>query len=179
MDNLSDKKAIKKHFEEIYESYKSPIYKFCLARLNGDSSDAEDCMQNTFMVFYKKLNSNEEIVNPRAYLYKIANNFVLKAIEQKAKNNNTLVPIDDYADKVVEDNERLDNQLDYELLNQRIDSLLTTDEKQLFKFKYIYDMKLEQVAEQMGISKSAAAKRLQRLREKIKSSIPLEQKGDC
>lgn len=174
MDNQGNKKAISEQFTQIYDQYKSSIYKFCLVRLNGDSENAEDCMQNTFMVFYNKMKSKEEIINPRAYLYKIANNFILKCIEENAKNNSKIVPLDDYTEKTVDKRDEIDSNLDYQLLNERLNKVLNPDEQQLLKFKYIYDMSIEQVAAQLGIKPQAAAKRLQRLRDKIKHSISLE-----
>ncbi len=174
LDNQSSKRALDKKFTDICERYKSSIYKLCLVKLNGDSDSAEDCVQNTFMVFYKKLVNQEQINNPRAYLYKIANNHILKCIEERAKHQSRIVPIDDYTDKVIDEQESIDSNLDYDLLNERLSRLLTPNEQQLLKFRYIYDMPIEQVALQLGIKKSAAAKRLQRLREKIKNSINLE-----
>lgn len=171
MDNHSSKKASAQNFTDIYEQYKSSIYKFCLVKLNGDSDTAEDCMQNTFMVYYNKLKQNEQISNPRAYLYKIANNYVMKCIENKAKEHSRIVPIDEYTDKVVDDQSNVDSNLDFELLNERLGKLLTPDEQQLLRFKYIYDMPIEQIANQLAITKQAAAKRIQRLREKVKNSI--------
>lgn len=174
MDNQNSKKAITDRFTQIYNQYKSSIYKFCLVKLNGDSNIAEDCMQNTFMVFYKKLKNGDEINNPRAYLYKIANNFILKSIEDRAKNNNRTVPIDDYTDKAVDNSENMDSNLDFKLLNEKLNKVLTPDEQQLLRLKYIYDMTIEQTAAHLGITKQAAAKRLQRLREKVKNSIIIE-----
>lgn len=171
MESRDSNKAISDRFTEIYDKYKSSIYKFCLVRLNGDSESAEDCMQNAFMTLYRKLKDKEDIINPRAYLYRIANNYVLKCIEARAKDNSKLVPIDDYTDKASDESNDLDDRLDYELLNERLNKILTNDEQQLLRLKYIYDMKIEQVAAQLGITPQAAAKRLQRLREKIKHSI--------
>lgn len=174
MDNQSGKKALDKTFTDIYDQYKSSIYKFCLVKLNGDADIAEDCMQNTFVVFYNKLKNQEQINNPRAYLYSIANNHILKSIEEKTKQQSRIVPIDDYTEKVVDDQQSIDSNIDYDLLNERLSKLLTPDEQQLLKFRYIYDMPIDQIAKQLDLTKSAAAKRLQRLREKIKHSINLE-----
>lgn len=173
MDKQDGKKPLSDRFTEIYNDYKGSIYKFCLVRLNGDSDNAEDCMQSTFMVLYNKLRDGQEILNPRAYLYKIANNFVLKCIENNAKNNSRLVPLDDYTEKVVDDRDSVDSNLDYQLLNERLNKILNTDEQQLLKLKYIDDMSIEQVAQVLQIKPQAVAKRLQRLREKIKHSIDI------
>ena len=174
MDNRESKKAIQDRFTQIYNEYKSSIFKFCLVRLNGDNDSAEDCMQNAFIVLYKKMLSEEEINNPRAFLYKTAGNFVLKTIEKKAKDSSKTVSISEYEDKIVDEQNEIDSNIDYELLNKRLNAVLTLDEQQLLKYKYIYDFKIDDIAQRLGITKPAAAKRLQRLREKIKNSISLE-----
>ncbi|MCM1114716.1 MAG: sigma-70 family RNA polymerase sigma factor [Clostridium sp.] len=174
MDKVDNKKALSDRFTQIYNDYKSAIYKFCLVKLNGDSDSAEDCMQNTFTVFYNKLQNGQEILNPRAYLYKTASNFVLKSIEAKAKEHSRTVPISEYEDKAIDNHYEIDSSVDYELLNQKLNKLLNPDEQQLLKLKYIDDLTIEQVAKVLCLNKQTVAKRLQRLREKIKNSITIE-----
>ncbi|MGN1201932.1 MAG: RNA polymerase sigma factor [Eubacterium sp.] len=173
MDNKDSKKAIQDRFTQIYNEYKSPIFKMCMVKLK-DADNAEDCMQNAFMVLYKRMLNGEEINNPRAFLYKTAGNFVLKCFEANARDNSKIVPISEYEDKLVDEQSKIDSNIDYELLNNRLNAVLTPDEQQLLMYKYIYDLKIDEVATRLSISKTAAAKRLQRLREKIKNSVSLD-----
>ncbi len=174
MDSKGKKRTLQDRFTQIYNQYKSAIYKFCLVKLNGDSNSAEDCMQNSFIVLYKKMKNGEGINNPRAFLYKTAGNYVLKRIEEKAKENTKTVPISEYEDKAVDRQSIIDSDIDYSILNKKLNDVLNPDERQLLKLKYIDDLKIEQVAGILNISKPAVAKRLQRLREKIKNSISIE-----
>lgn len=173
MDSNNKRKAVQDRFTQIYNEYKSPIYKMCLVKLK-DRDSAEDCMQNAFMVLYKKMLSGEEIKNPRAFLYKTSGNFVLKCFEEKTKSNNRIVPISDYEDKLVDEQNKMDSNIDYEMLNKQLNTILTPDEQQLLTYKYIYDFTIEETAKRLNISKTAAAKRLQRLREKIKQSFSID-----
>lgn len=173
MDGKDNKKALQDRFTQIYNEYKSAIYKFCLVKL-GDSSSAEDCMQNAFMVLYKRMLTKEEINNPRAFLYKTASNFVMKAIESRAKESSKTVPISEYEDKAVDNQNNIDSDIDYDLLNKRLNDLLSPDEQKLLKYKYIYDLTIDETAKRLNLTRPAVAKRLQRLREKIKNSISLE-----
>ena len=174
MDSKDKKRSLQDRFTQIYNEYKSSIYRFCLVKLNGDSDSAEDCMQNSFIVLYKKMKNNEEIENPRAFLYKTASNYVLKCIEAKAKENSKTVPISEYEDKAVDNQSIIDSDIDYSILNKKLNDLLNPDEQMLLKLKYIDDLTIDQVAGILNISKPAVAKRLQRLREKIKNSITVE-----
>lgn len=173
MDSNNKRKAVQDRFTQIYNEYKSPIYKMCLVKLK-DKDSAEDCMQNAFMVLYKKMLSGEEIKNPRAFLYKTSGNFVLKCFEEKTKSNNRIVSISDYEDKLVDEQNKMDSNIDYEMLNKQLNTILTPDEQQLLSYKYIYDFTIEETAKRLNISKTAAAKRLQRLREKIKQSVSID-----
>lgn len=173
MEN-DNKKAIQDRFTQIYNEYKAPIYKMCLVKLK-DKDSAEDCMQNAFTVLYKKMLNSEEIENPRAFLYKTSGNFILKCFEEKNKSNNRTVPISEYENKIVDEQSKIDSNIDYQLLNKRLNDILTPDEQYLLKLKYIYDYTIDDVAKNLNISKPAVAKRLQRLREKIKNSINIEE----
>lgn len=173
MESSDRKKAVQDRFTQIYDEYKSPVYRMCLAKLR-DRENAEDCMQNAFTVLYKKMLSGEEIENPRAFLYKVSGNLVLKCLKEKSTENNRTVPISEYENKLVDEQSEIDSNIDYELLNRRLNAVLTPDEQQLLKYKYIYDFTIEETAKRLNISKTAAAKRLQRLREKIKKSVTID-----
>ncbi len=172
MNSNHNKKAVQDRFTQLYNQYKSPIFKMCLVKLK-DSDSAEDCMQNAFMVLYKKMLAGEEIENPRAFLYKTSGNFVLKCFDEKTKHNQRMVPIYDYEDKLIDDNNKIYSNMDYEALNKQLNDVLNPDEQQLLKYKYIYDYTIEETAKKLNISKTAAAKRLQRLRTKIKNSVEI------
>lgn len=165
-----NKKAVQDRFTQIYNEYKGPIYKMCLVRLKDENS-AEDCMQNAFIVLYKKMLNKEEIENPRAFLYKTAGNFVLKCFDERSRHLEKTVPITEYEDKLIDEQNKIDSNINFELLNKQLNSVLTPEEQLLLKLKYIDDLTIDAVAEILNISKAATAKRLQRLREKIKKTI--------
>ncbi len=98
----------------------------------------------------------------------------MKHIEANAKENNTVLPLEDYTDKVVDDRDSVDSRIDYQLLNEKLNKLLTPNEQQLLRLKYVDDLTIEQVSKVLNVNKQTVAKRLQRLREKIKHSIVIE-----
>ena len=65
-----------------YGKYYASIYKFCLSRLKDDSSYVDDCVQEAFVVLYKRLLSGEEIEYTQAFLYKTASNLIKKRFAQ-------------------------------------------------------------------------------------------------
>jgi len=61
------------NFDKIYSEYFTSIYKF-IFRTIGDGEQANDITQETFIKFYHYLTANNEIRNPKAWLYRVAVN---------------------------------------------------------------------------------------------------------
>ena len=56
-------------FAELYTRYKSEIYTFCLRMLGGDSQEAGDAFQETFIKVYEKAATFTYGENIRGWLY--------------------------------------------------------------------------------------------------------------
>ena len=70
-------------FAEFYTRYKSEIYTFCLRMLGGDSAEAGDAFQETFIKVYEKPESFRYGENVRGWLYMIARNIALNVYRSK------------------------------------------------------------------------------------------------
>jgi RNA polymerase sigma-70 factor (ECF subfamily) len=70
-------------FAEFYTRYKSEIYTFCLRMLGGDSAEAGDAFQETFIKVYEKIESFRYGENVRGWLYMIARNVALNVYRSK------------------------------------------------------------------------------------------------
>ena len=67
-------------FEELYRSHYEQIYNFCFRFVN-DAEKAGDHTQDTFLKLYQRMNKGQQsIENPKAWLYKVAGNICLNAI---------------------------------------------------------------------------------------------------
>jgi len=172
------KRAVRDEFTRLYENHRDAVFRLCLVKLNNDEHTANDCTQNTFTVLYQKLLDGEKIEYPNAFLYKTANNFILKAIAQNTHATETTLPIESINDEPSADSSDLEENIDYELLKRRIYQVLTPQEKELFDLRFIEDLTLEATADRLSISKAAVAKRLERMRNKIINSAITEWKGE-
>ena len=178
---MSEKKRADALLHECYDQYRIRLFNYCLSRLDGSREAADDCVQETFIVFYNKLLDGEEFENPRAFLYRTADNFVKRQIQKDAVESKRNVPLDEVADVGVnyEYLSRLD-LIDYEETAKILLNLLTDEEKQIYDLRYIQRIGVEDISEQLGISRPAASMRLMRLRNKIKDmvySFDIEKKG--
>ena len=83
--------ALKKAYKLCY----TPLIKYCNVRKGDAAVSADDCVQEAFLVYYNKLLSGETFENPRAFLYRTADNFLKQAIEQYVRHRNRTVPLED------------------------------------------------------------------------------------
>ena len=178
---MSEKKRADALLQECYDQYRIRLFNYCLSRLDGSREAADDCVQETFVVFYNKLLDGEEFENPRAFLYRPADNFIKRQKQKDAAELKRNIPLDDAADIGVADEylSRLD-LIDYEEIAQRLLLLLTYEEKEIYSLRYVMKNGVEEIAEKLGITRPAASMRLMRLRNKIKTMVydmNLEEKG--
>ena len=169
---MSEKKRADALLQECYDQYRIRLFNYCLSRLNGSREAADDCVQETFIVYYNKLLDGEEFENPRAFLYRTADNFVKRQKQKDAVELKRSIPLDEAADVGVTDEylSRLD-LIDYEECAKILLNLLTDEEKQIYDLRYIQRIGVEDISEQLGISRPAASMRLMRLRNKIKDMV--------
>ena len=162
--------------EKAFEQYHTAIEKFCIVRLGEASDYAADCVQETYCVFYRKLLDGIEFENPRAFLYKTANNMVLKAKDEYYKNATRTRSLDDaenipiYIEERVED--MLENdEVDIDRAKDILLSMLDEDELTLYEMKYVRRMSLKQIGQTLNIAPTAVAMRTSRLRSKVKELV--------
>lgn len=162
--------------EKAFEDYSKAIEKYCIVRLGEAKDYAGDCVQETYCVFYRKLLDGIEFENPRAFLYKTANNMVLKAKDNYFKHATRTKSLDEaenipvYIEETVE--ERLEcEELDIESAKNILLSMLSDDELELYEMKYVQGMSLKEIGERLKIAPSAVAMRTSRLRAKVKELV--------
>lgn len=155
--------------QQLYDEYRLKLVDFCLARLSGDRETADDCVQEAFLVLNSKLLSGEEIENPRAFLYRTAENFVKRRQKQISKENRRIVPLEK-ADTTVS-TEELYADIDYDALAEKLIAALDDDEKNLYTLRYIQNTRVDELANKLDISRPAVSMRLVRLKNKITDMV--------
>src|SRR3989338_10680338 len=70
--------------KELYMKYSDELFRYA-ARLTGNTSDAEEILQNIFVKLSKKEMKNN-ITNIRAYLYKCARNETFSYIRRRQRH---------------------------------------------------------------------------------------------
>lgn len=160
-------KILSKCYDDCYQS----LLKYCRVRLGKFDSHAHDCVQEAFIVFYNKLKIGESIENPRAFLYRTADNFIRRTIKECSKQQNRNISLEDVSAITVSSVPIISDDFDYDKYAEALISALTEDEKQIYNMKYSDKMSISEIASSLNISPAATAKRLQRMRDKIKKLI--------
>ena len=155
--------------QQLYDEYRLKLTHFCLARLSGEKEAAADCVQEAFLVLNSKLLSGEKIENPRAFLYRTAEIFVKRRQEQISKEVRCLVPLEKAEGAVTID--EIYNDIDYDLLAEKLIATLDEDEKQLYNLRYIQKTRVDDIALRLNISRPAASMRLIRLKARITDMV--------
>lgn len=179
---MDKKKTADALLQQCYDAYRMKLFNYCLARLDGSREAADDCVQETFVVFYDKLLDGESFEAPRAFLYRTADNFVKRQKQKAASEAKRNVPLEEAWSVSSPDSvysERV-NLIDYDECAQKLVSMLSDDEKEIYTLRYVEKTSVESMARMMGLSRPAMSMRLVRLRNKIKDMVyeyNIEEKG--
>lgn len=165
---MTDRK-IDKTVDDCYEKYYESLYKYCLVRLGDLSEHADDCVQDAFLVFHKRLIDGDTIEQPRPFLYKTVGNFIARTIKHYQKEKKRTVNLDNVEN--VASPPLIPDNFDYDKCAVLIISMLSEDEQNLYNMKYIERKSLNEISKLLNISPSAVAMRTSRLRRHIKTII--------
>lgn len=166
---MEENMSVEQFINDCYEKYYQSLFKYCRVRLGEFSEHAEDCVQDAFVILQRKLTEGETIEQPRAFLYRTADNFVKRTTEHYIKERTRTVDLDTAestpAPPIISDD------FDYDAFAQILISTLTEQEQELYILKYVQQKSLKEIAELLGIQPTAVAKRVSRLRQHIKYLI--------
>ena len=168
-----NKKYADEQLEKAYDLYAKPLERFCLSRLGEAYESVNDCVQEAFYIYYKRLLDNEQFENSRAFLYRTVSNLALKARDEYFKNASRTKSIDDESvgeiPVTIEDS--IIDYTDYDKLKDLLISRLSENEQRLYQMKHVEDKSLAEISKILEINEKAVANRTHRLRLKIKRLI--------
>lgn len=165
--------------EKYCRDYKTSLYKYAYLRTDHDKDAAEDCVQEAFMIIYKRLCKGEEFEQPRAFLYRTLDNLVkehIKSLKKRKKIQETVTYENTFFELPVfkELDERSENEIIRAVLNGMQDK-----DKVIYKRRYIDKYSVKDIAKEYNISVSSVTTRLYRIRQNAEKIIrcELEERG--
>jgi RNA polymerase sigma-70 factor (ECF subfamily) len=155
---------ISKAFEQIYKDQSDSIFRFCLVRVSN-REQALDISQETFLRLWKNLMENKDILNCRAFLFKVANNLIIDWYRKKKSFSLDQMIGDDIDVKYdVPDESNKDTILcgaEGRYLLERINDLDPTHRQPVY-LRFVEGLSPPEIGDILGISANTASVRVSR-----------------
>jgi RNA polymerase sigma-70 factor (ECF subfamily) len=161
-------------FEEIYERHSREVWALVYARwLNADV--ALDIMQETFLRLWKQWQEGSDIVNPRAWVLRVARNLAEDHAKSAFRRFGTQPP---QAMNGVEGREShpLEGLAREEMFGQLRKELeqLPEPDREILTLRYALEYDTNQIAELLEINPTAVHMRLSRARQRLAERLTAE-----
>lgn len=176
---------IDSYFDTVYSDTLDSVKRFVVSHA-ARFQDAEDIVQNIYTRFYKRISEKgfADIQNAEAFVINIAK-FECRTFFSGFKKRQTRISImSDYSEEesaaleaeMSRDCKSLEDAIHDKLLAKQIfDDIMRSDETvgQIFYLHFVCDMKLDEVAEKLGLKLSTVKTKLYRTIERQKKKFDL------
>lgn len=167
---LQIKKSQKHAFDELFERYSQPLYRFSKSLLKNHE-DAEGVVQEVFFRIWKKRHQLDEEKSFRSFIFSIAHNVVVDLFRQRASDQK----FEQFAISKAQIN-YLDpeDELEYKELKSIVEhavSELPERRKQIYRFSRIEGMSHKEIAKKMGIQAKTVENQLTLALKHIRSRL--------
>ncbi len=164
----------------LLNEYHPTILKFFLARIDGDSADAEECCQKVFLIFLNKQKENQLHFDNSAavisWLYSTAQN-VLKQYFQAIQAEKDTFSYYGLPDEIPDAQQVLfqpDFGAEPEMTKRELIRKLYADldgqERHLFNRCFVQRTSRKKLAKELKMSENAVNQKVHRLRERLKAA---------
>lgn len=156
-------------FQQVYEEYGKPVYRFLLS-LTGDESLAEELLQETFYQALQHIDRFEGKCSLYTWLCRIGKNAWLKECGRRKRYSGTDIDTLELTDTAQSPEERMIAQDDYRRIRQAV-YRLEEPYKDVFIMHTFGGVKLREIAQIYGRSESWARVTYFRAKQKIVQEV--------
>ncbi len=154
-------------FEELYQRHSREVWALAYARwMNADT--AMDITQEAFLRLWKQSEAGEAILNPRAWLLRVARNLAEDYAKSAFRRNGTHPPQTmngvEAHDPLPQ--ESLERQETFEQLRGILDQMPEAD-REILTLRYALDYETGEIADLLSINATAVHMRLSRARQRL------------
>jgi RNA polymerase sigma-70 factor (ECF subfamily) len=157
----------KADFHALYERHSREVWALAYARwMNADL--ALDIMQETFLRLWKQWQIGEEILNPRAWLLRVARNLAEDHAKSAFRRNGTHPPatMNGVRSHDPLPLERLEKEETFGQLREMLEELAPPD-REILTLRYALDYNANEIADILHINATAVHMRLSRARQRL------------
>jgi RNA polymerase sigma-70 factor (ECF subfamily) len=164
-------------FEGLYQKYSREVWALAYARwMNADT--AMDITQETFLRLWKQWEAGEKIVNPRAWLLRVARNLAEDHAKSAFRRNGTHPPqtMNDVRSNAPLPLESLEREETFAQLRDVLQQMPEAD-RQILTLRYALDYDTNQIADLLAINATAVHMRLSRARQRLAERLKAQGVG--
>lgn len=164
-------------FELLYERHSREVWALAYARwMNADT--ALDIMQEAFLRLWKQLEDGERILNPRAWLLRVARNLAEDHAKSAFRRNGTHPPqtMNDVPAHQPLPLERLEREETFAQLREVMEQMPKAD-REILTLRYALDYETGEIAELLSINATAVHMRLSRARQRLAERLKAQGVG--
>jgi RNA polymerase sigma-70 factor (ECF subfamily) len=165
-------------FEALYQRHSREVWALAYARwMNADT--AMDITQEAFLRLWKQLETGEEILNPRAWLLRVARNLAEDYAKSAFRRNGTHPPqtMNGVAAHEPLPLETLEKEETFAQLREVMEQMPTAD-REILTLRYALDYNTGEIAEMLSIAATAVHMRLSRARQRLAERLKAEGVGE-
>jgi RNA polymerase sigma-70 factor (ECF subfamily) len=154
-------------FEALYEQHSREVWALAYARwLNADI--ALDIMQEAFLRLWKQWQDGETILNPRAWLLRVARNLAEDHAKSAFRRNGTQPPqlMNGVRGHDPLPLESLEREETFAQLREVMEQLSDSD-REILTLRYALDYNATEIGDMLGINSTAVHMRLSRARQRL------------
>ena len=154
-------------FEGLYQHHSKEVWALVYARwLNADV--AQDIMQETFLRLWKQRLAGGDILNPRAWLLRVARNLAEDYAKSAFRRNGTQPPqtMNGVQGKESLPLDRMTRDETFGQLREELEYLAPAD-REILTLRYALDYNAAQIADVLDINPTAVHMRLSRARQRL------------
>jgi RNA polymerase sigma-70 factor (family 1) len=168
---LQLKQGSTKALEQLHGQFSTKIYNSC-RRFYLDHEDAEEVVQDVFLKIWATRENIKMHLSFNAYIFTISKNLILKKLQKKVLKET----LDKYVNNTLFSTSTIEEQLiaqDVEKLLDEIISNLPPQKQKIFLLNIYYDKSIEEIANELGLSKRTVESHIYQTRALLKRKINL------
>ncbi len=154
-------------FDAVYQRYSREVWALAYARwMNADT--AMDIAQEAFLRLWKQWEAGETILNPRAWLLRVARNLAEDYAKSAFRRNGTHPPqtMNGVKSKAPLPLDSLEREETFAQLREVMEELSPPD-REILSLRYALDYDTDEIAEALSINSTAVHMRLSRARQRL------------
>ena len=159
----------------LFERYRPRVLRLLDGMGSLDADEQEDVAQDTFARAFRSLGSLTDPSRFEAWLYAIARNRARTALERRQNRERTREQLREQTDLTVEPvPASLQVEVEAAMVRELIEALPPGPERETVYLFYVEgSLSTREIAERLGVGKSAVTMRLERFRARVKRDVVL------